>query len=369
MEKILVYGMTDNPGGIESYIISLLPSLKNKIKLDFVTDFTNIAYKELLESYGATIHYIPAKSKGLFAHLKAFWRILKSNPQYKTIYFNILDAGAAITQIIPFLMRRKIVTHSHNGNTDKPKLHKLCKPLLKITSGSKIACSQLAAKFMFGKRKKVILIKNGVDAQKFRYNCDKTIQAKKDLKLEDKKVICHIGRLTYQKNPLTMLDIFKEFLSLCPEAMLLSVGTGDMEEQVRAYAKKIGIYKNVRFMGKCNNIPQILAASDVFFLPSLYEGLPIVAIEAQAAGLPLVLSSNITAETDITGNINFISLEEDYSKWAQVLLDASAKPKKDTFDCIQKAGYDISCAKENLSKLTNVLLGTHNQKKKNNSED
>ena len=369
MEKVLVYGMTDNPGGIESYIISLLPSLKNKIKLDFVTDFDNIAHKELLENYGASIHYIPAKSKGLLAHLKAFRRILKDNPQYKVIYFNILDAGAAITQLVPFFMRRKIVTHSHNGNTDKPKLHKLCKPLLKITSGSKIACSNLAAIFMFGNTKKVVLIKNGVDAQKFRYTCDKAANAKKDLKLEGQKVVCHIGRLTYQKNPLVMLDIFKEFLSLCPEAVLLSVGTGDMEDQVHTYAKKIGIYENVRFMGRNNNIPQILAASDVFFLPSLYEGLPIVAIEAQAAGLPVVLSDNITKEADITGNVVFISLKESYNKLAQVLLETSSIAKKDTFDDIQKAGYDISCAEDNISKLTTVLLGTQCNEKKYDSEE
>lgn len=357
MEKILVYGMTDNPGGIESYLISLLPSFKNKIKLDFVTDFDNIAYKELLENYGACIHYIPAKSKGLFAHLKAFKRILKDNPQYKTIYFNILDAGAAITQLVPFFMKRKIVTHSHNGNTDKPKLHKICKPLLKITSGSKIACSQLAAKFMFGNTKKVTIIKNCVDAQKFRYSFDNSAKAKIDLHLEGKKVICHIGRLTYQKNPIALMDIFKEFLSICPEAVLLSVGTGDMEEKTHSYAKEIGIYENVKFLGIQDNIAQILAASDVFFLPSLYEGLPIVAIEAQAAGLPLVLSDNITTETDITGNIAFISLKESYIKWAEALLKASLMQKKDTFFDIQEAGYDISCSAENISKLEKILLG------------
>ncbi len=357
MEKILIYGMSDNQGGIESYLISLLPALNNSIQFDFVTDFPEIAYKSILEQYGCKIHYIPAKGKGLFAHLKAFRKILKDNPQYKTIYFNILDSGAALTQLVPFFLGRKIVTHSHNGDTDKPRLHKFFKPLLKITSGKKLACSQIASKHMFGNSKNVQIIKNAIDAERFRYNPVISLQAKKELHIENRYVICHIGRLTYQKNPYVMLDIFKELITIAPDSVLLSAGTGDLDEAVQKYAHDIGVENNVIFLGKYNNIPQLLAAADVFFLPSLYEGLPIVAIEAQAAGLPLVISDNISTETDITGNITFMSLKEDKAKWAEALLKASEMRRYDTFDKIKKAGYDVSSRDENLKLLNNILLG------------
>ena len=109
------------------------------------------------------------------------------------------------------VMRKKIITHSHNGGTDKPRLHKICKPLLKITKGKKVACSLIAAEHMFGTTKNVTIIPNAIDADKFKFNAEARIQKRLEIGLNEKQiVICHIGRLTYQKNPLGMLDIFKE---------------------------------------------------------------------------------------------------------------------------------------------------------------
>lgn len=362
MKQVLVYGFSHNPGGIETYLINLIASLKDQIHFDIVSDFEDVAHRDTLEKFGSHIYFIPPKSKGLWAHLKAFRRILKENKGYDYIYFNILDAGAAITQLVPFFMRKKIITHSHNGGTDKPRLHKLCRPLLKLTKGKKAACSLIAAEYMFGTTKNVTIIPNAIDADKFKFNPTARLQKRSEFNLNEKQyVICHIGRLTHQKNPLRMLDIFKAVVQRATDAVLISVGTGDMDAEVQAYAREIGIADNVLFLGKRNDIPDLLSASDVFFLPSFYEGLPIVAIEAQAAGLNLVMSDNITKETDITGNVKFISLNEDDETWANVLLEALKSEREiNVMHKISEAEYNTG----NAEKITKKLLELFNESEK-----
>jgi len=356
MKRILVYGMTDNPGGIETYLINLSERLRDKVVFDYVTDFPDIAHKEKIEAAESKVYYIAPKGKKLFSHLKGFYNILRQHPEYDTVYFNVLDSGCAVTELVPFIMGRKIITHSHNSNTDKPTLHKLCKPLLKVISRNNVACSRLAAEYMYGKNKKVSIIPNAIDAEKFIFNHDIRQKKREELKLGDSSVICHIGRLSYQKNPFGMLDIFKEVLNQCPETLLLSVGTGEIEEQVHSYAKEIGIEKNVLFLGKRQDIPEILMASDVFFLPSFYEGLPIVAIEAQASGLKCVLSDSITKETDITGDVQFLSLEDTKENWVKALLESANKERSNNTDKIKSAGYDLkSCEKSDLMLLEMFL--------------
>ena len=161
-----------------------------------------------------------------------------------------------------------------------------------------------------------------------------------------------------------MLDIFKEVLQKVPDAVLISIGTGDMDDEVLSYAKEIGIEKNVLFLGKRSDIPELLSASDVFFLPSFYEGLPIVAIEAQASGLQLVISDAITKETDITGNVKFISLNESNETWANALIEASNKSRENNvMNKISEAEYNTDDAEKITKKLIEIFDGKTERKK------
>lgn len=357
MKRILVYGYSHNPGGIETYLVNLITTLKGQIHFDFVSDFCDVAHRDVLESAGSQIYFIPPKGQGLLAHLKAFRKLLKEHGDYDYIYFNILDSGAAITQLVPFFMRKKIITHSHNGGTDKPRLHKLCKPLLKITKGKKVACSLLAAEYMFDTTKNVTIIPNAIDAEKFKFDVEVRKQKRLQLGLNESQiVVCHIGRLTQQKNPFGMLDIFKAFISKVPDAVLISIGTGDLDGEVHSYARKIGIEDNVLFLGKRNDIPELLCASDVFFLPSFFEGLPIVAIEAQSSGLTLVISDTISRETDITGNVKFIPLKDDNSVWVNALLEAAQTKRDDNaINKISESGYNTDNFETTTKKLIKLF--------------
>lgn len=339
-ERILVYGMTDNPGGIETYLMNQLRGLdREKVIFDFVTDFPTMTYADEATALGAKIYHIPAKSKGLFAHMKAMAAILRAHPEYKKVYFNILDAGAAFTEAVPWVMRRTVITHSHNGSTDKLRLHRLCRPFLNLFTKKRFACSALAATYMFGKRKATV-IPNMISAADYAY-CPSARQSTRDaLGIDENFVVCHIGRLSHQKNPLGVLDIFEEVYKKDPTALLLSVGTGEMEQEVHAYAEKKNLDRAVRFLGKRSDIAAILQAADVFLLPSFYEGLPIVAIEAQAAGLPLILSDAVSKESAITENVRFLSLADPPSVWADAILDCKHFERMPTGEDIAKAGYD-----------------------------
>ncbi len=352
MKRVLIYGMTDNPGGIEAYIINLAKRLENEVIFDYVIDFKTIAHSETIESMGSRVFRIPAKSKSLFHHWREFWKILKQHPEYKTVYFNILDAGAAVTEFIPWLMGKRIVTHSHNSATEKVQLHRICRPLLNIFTDKYVACSKIASEYMFGNAEKALIIPNAIDAAKFSFTPELRDKKRKELGIGDELAVCHIGRFAPQKNPIRMLDIFKAVLKKQPNAVLISVGSGEMEQDVRRHAEDIDISNNIIFLGIRLDISEILQAADVFLFPSLYEGLSIVMLEAQAAGLGCVVSSEVTHEADITGNVEFVSLKESNDLWAEKILASAEISRGNMLPQIIEAGYDINhCRAKDLELL------------------
>lgn len=356
-KTILVYGMTDNPGGIETYLIYLMKNIKT-LKFDFVTDFPTIAYEDEVKLNGSKVHYIPAKSKGLLKQWNCLIKILKRNPQYHTVYFNILNAGSALTMVIPWLMRKKIVIHSHNASADNIWLHRVFRPLLNIMGDKFLACSNLAGEFMFGKaiikKNKLVTIPNAIDSQKFDYSQETRNMVRKELEIEDKFVLCHVGRIVAQKNPKGVIDILDECVRVDKSCVLLYVGTGDMEKEIKGYVSEKGLSSYVEFLGVRDDVYNLLQAADCFILPSFYEGLPIVAIEAQAAGLPCFLSSNISPETKITDLVTFLQLSN-VKEWRDCIVSSKNFNRKSVRNLIVEAGYDIGHQRRNLLKLDEIL--------------
>ena len=346
MKKILVYGMTDNPGGIETYLLNFFRRVQDRdVHLDFVTDFPQVAYAAEFEKGGARIYYIPAKSRGLVRQWRAMHRILRKHPEYQTVYFNVLDAGGALTMLVPFLMGRRVVVHSHNSATDKKRLHRLCRPLLKIVSSHYAACSKVAADYMFGNTKlPVLIIPNVIDTAAYAYNPQLREAKRSELGVQDKLVICHVGRISNQKNPFGLIDIFSEIHRKDSNAVLLSVGDGELADEFHVYIQKKQLGDAVHCLGRRSDVAEILQAADVFLLPSFYEGLGIVAIEAQAAGLPCVISNSIPPEVICTDHVTSLSLKLPPAKWADEILRAARLPREDTSAQLKKAGFDISCS-------------------------
>ena len=361
VRRILVYGMSDNPGGIETYLRNLVKQSRNKeVVWDFVTDFPRIAYKKELEEAGCRIFYIPAKSKGLLKQWKAFSEILKKHPEYKTVYFNILNAGAVFTMAVPWIYRKRIIVHSHNGSADTTRLHRLCMPVMDSMAKGFAACSRQAGEFMFGskvmEKKQVLFVPNAIDSARYDYDPEIRKQMRRSLGVEEKYVLCHGGRIVYQKNPKGLIDIFEACFRKDKNCLLLWAGTGDMEEEARAYVKEKGLEAHVRFLGVRNDIDRLMQAADAFLLPSVYEGLPIVAIEAQAAGLPCFISDTVSEEARIVKDlVKFLPLD-DVESWKEAVLQARGANRISRKNEIIEAGYDLNHQQKNLEKLLQMML-------------
>ena len=175
----------------------------------------------------------------------------------------------------------------------------------------------------------------------------------------NKFVIGNVARFKTEKNHTFLIDVFNEIYKQNCDSVLLLVGTGELEEEMKKKCKELGIEKAVIFMGQRNDIPDMLLAMDVFFLPSLCEGLPVVAVEAQASGLPVVTSTGVTKEVDITGNVRFLDLAWGEAEWADAISKIGREFKRqDMYQYIHDSGYDIT---ETAKALQEFYLDRHFQ--------
>ena len=193
---------------------------------------------------------------------------------------------------------------------------------------------------MFGKHKFQIM-NNAIDAKKFIYNEEVRKQKRVELGVEDKLVIGHVGRFNLQKNHEFLVKRFADFAKTNEDAILVLIGNGELQEKIKEMAKEYGIETKVKFLGLREDIPQLLQAMDLFLFPSLFEGLPVTLVEAQAAGLPCVISDMITDEIMITDQISKVSLSGNTSLWNQEIAKYRYSKRKNTIEDIIEHGFDI----------------------------
>jgi glycosyltransferase involved in cell wall biosynthesis len=197
---------------------------------------------------------------------------------------------------------------------------------------------------------------NAIDAKKFEYNPEKRLEVRKILKVEDKLVIGHIGRFTKQKNHDFLLDIFKAVKQKTNNAVLVLVGTGELENYIKEKIVKLGIESDVIMLGGRNDVDLLYQGFDVFCLPSYHEGLPVVGVEAQASGVYLFASDQITEETKITKNIEFLPINDPWLWANQIVEKTNSYIRKSTYKEIKNSGYDI---KEQASLIQNEYMHLH----------
>lgn len=357
MEKILVYGMTNTAGGMESYMMNMYRNIpKDKVTFDFVTDWDKMVYEEEVLACGSLVHHIPKKSESVFQQISAFCKILKNHKEYKKIYFNIMNAGAFLNMLAPIFYRRKIIVHSHNDFDEKVRLHKTFKGIMNLFADVKLACSVGAAEHMFTKndikKGNYTVIKNAIDVDKFVFNAQKRDEKRKELQIEGKFAVLHVGRIVYQKNPIYLIDTFAELLKIKPDSVLLYVGVGNMEQEVRARAEELGVSSAISFLRERRDIPELMCAADVFVLPSVFEGFGMVALEAQTSDLPCVLSDRLPDMVEVTDNVCFLSVDESPSVWANEIAKTEITARRDMTLAISQKGYNI---KNEIEKLLSAI--------------
>lgn len=266
------------------------------------------------------------------------------NHRYRTVHSHITHLNFFFYPLAKMYGTKNIIQHAHGTEWSDKKLNGIRNYLMMHSvwplMTKKMACSDLAGKYWYGKNYEVI--NNAVDLQKFRY--DEAVRAKmrREMGLENNFVIGHAGRFNLQKNHKFLIDIFVEVLKKEPSARLILAGSGPLQEETIKYAEGKGLSKYVSFLGVRPDMPQLFQAMDIMPMPSLYEGLPVCGIEAQASGLPCVFADTITKEVLLLESSSMIPLASSAEEWAAEILKSKGKKRLDGTAALQKAGFGIN---------------------------
>lgn len=314
--------------GVASFALNYFRNMDpGEVHIDFALyqDRASPYYGEIRER-GCEIFILPSV-KHMKEHLRACDKILREG-HYDIIH----DCTLHISLLMMLCARNHHVPvrllHSHSakmGETKKKEIrNRLFMPVLRSLATDYAACSKLAGKAMFGKRD-FTYIPNVVDSRKYMYNEVERLKIRGKYNSKNKRIVGTVGRLAPQKNPIFAMDVFKKFSESCRDVEYWWIGNGDMDRQVKDYAEKIGIADHVRFWGGRDDVIELYQAMDVFFLPSLFEGLPVTGIEAQAMGLPMVVSDTVTNEIVYTDLVDYVSLASPLSAWSDHLQAALSR--------------------------------------------
>lgn len=359
MKHVVIFNDHWCSGGVESLWTNLIKNITtNEFRFTILaTQKETDIYDSLLVDHNVSFTTILNKviSNPIIRtrkNLKGFKKKIKElKPDI--LHINSCNAsGLKLAHIAKKCGVSKVIVHSHNTliEADKLKLkllaHKMWQKKYLSSPDAYFGCSTESLEFMFN-TKEGYLVKNGVNLDKFKFNEDykEEIRNKFDLKFSD-YVIGHVGRFCNQKNHKYLLDVFNKYLQE-KDAYLMLVGEGELKEEIENYADYLGIKNNIIFAGTTSEVFKYYSAFDIFVLPSLHEGLPVVAIEAQATGLPVIMADTITKEAKITQNVSYLPLGDE-RLWVNRINEYREMERKDTREEIKVAGFDI---KDSASKL------------------
>lgn len=274
---------------------------------------------EKCKELGVTLVILPNREKESKRYYLELNKVLKSR-KFDILHVHGNSATMAIELFLAWINGVKIrIPHSHNTTCMNMKLHKMLYPVFNLLYTVGFACGNKAGEWLYGK-KNFYVIPNGFDIHRFKYSNEKRKELRKELGLKDEFVIGHIGRFNQQKNQKYLLDVFEEVATNNKNTHLLLVGDGPNYSDIKKLVDKHKFNKQIILYGETNNPEDIYSAIDVFVLPSIYEGLPVVLVEAQCSGLYCVISDVVTDEMNIDKHLVSVSLRDDVKTWAEKIL-------------------------------------------------
>lgn len=360
MINILIEGMTDNKGGKETYIMNLFRHLdKEKYSIAFVSYDDHIAYEEILQNEGAKIIHIPPRCRGLIQYRRAINQVLKSN-SFDVVWAHKTTLSSC--EILDIAKKNNIpvrIVHSHSSSNMGGKftylMHNINKHLIYCWANEYLACSHSASEWFYGKHLSKIMV-NGIDLEKFKYNLEIREKIRKELNIENKLVIGHVGRFGIEKKHKKLINIFKFCKEQNSNVKLILCGDGEERKNIELKIRQLDLQNDVILLGSIDNVHEILQAMDILVMPSLFEGLPFALLEAQASGLKCVVSDSVSRESDVMGWNQFLPLALDDAKWANQILNEDLNYDRITgYIEMKMKGFDIKESSESVRKfLTDI---------------
>lgn len=351
-----------NRGGLETMLMNYYRKIdRSKIQFDFITHRSERGhYDDEIEALGGTIYRMspikPGNYKKYFIELDEFF---EEHKEYKVVHSHINENSGFVLRAAKKAGIKCRIAHNHVsglGLDYKYLFRMYARFILKDSVNNYFACSNEAAKWLFGKdvfeKKEVEILKNSIDLDIFKFDKKKADEIKKELKIEDKFVIGHVGRFNASKNHDFLIDIFNEINKINNNSILLLVGEGNLKNTIMKKVNKLNLNKKVKFLGLRDDIDKIMSAMDVFAFPSKFEAFPVTLVEAQAIGLKCVVSNGIPKEVNITNKVDFIDLKKDAKIWAEIICNCS-KEKYNSKKIIEDKGYDIN---KNVEWISNFYL-------------
>ena len=368
--NVLVVGMTDTAGGVENFLMACCGRIDpSRVRFDFLTRYENAAYPERRRAIGRTF-VIPQRSEDpvrYYREIRSFFE------QHAKEYDVIWDNECMFNDMTPLQLAAEYgipvrIAHSHNPQNTDPSLagkgrgalHRVQRRTLARYANVLWACTEESARWACPAMDlPFTIIPHAIDAKEYRFREDVRREVRAHYGLEDCLVVGHVGRLAYQKNHTFLLEAFARLHQREPRARLVLVGDGPNLLTLEAKAVDLGVEDEVLFLGHRDDVPRLLQAFDLFAMPSRFEGLGMAAVEAQAAGLPCLLSSAFPKAAAITADVSFLA-PEDPDQWAECMLDTleglSERVRPDTLTEIIRAGHELSEAAERLTQRFEQLV-------------
>lgn len=352
-------------GGAFSLISSYAIALQDNYIFDFycLGEFASSEKTETLNKLGSIV-YEQKKYRNRFINYLirpfCFYFFLKKN-HYDIIHINSDLSYNMFLYSFPAILAgvKRIVLHSHSSNVNgdyrhlKKVFHNIFKFFLISKRYERISCSKLARNWMFFKHQNVSIIKNAISLEKFKFNSKARDFIRQSLGANGKKIILMVGDMSFAKNPEFILDVFSKIQNK-EEYLLLFIGEGKNTNNVKKYAKNLNIEQFCFFAGQKNNVNEYYSAADLYVMPSRFEGMPVSAIEAQASGVPSLLSDNITSEVKFLDSCVFLSIDSEQI-WVNEITNS--KLEYNRYECnnrLKIIGYDIQDSAKELSKVYSI---------------
>lgn len=337
-----------NAGGVKTVVMEYYRNINRaNVQFDFVVDedSQNIDFEEI-QNMGGRVFIVPRYQK-LHHYIPALFRLFRKEKveivHARINAMNVFPLFAAWLAGVPVRIAENLTT-SH-PNEKKTIVKKILRPFQGVFATNRMACSEHCARWMYGnafEKKGVTIFKTAYTIDKYSYQPSVRAAERDRLGIKDKYVIGSIGRFVPQKNHMFILQIFKCIAEQDNNAVLLLVGDGPLHDLLCEEAKRLEIFDRILWMGTQKEVWNFYQAMDCFLLPSLYEGLGIVVVQAQNSGLPCVVSDQVPLEADVTKTVAFLSLSHTAEQWATAVLQKKGNIRRDQTEQIKAAGYDIA---------------------------